>query len=203
MAAIASRWFRRKASQRLPRSGSLGARFIQREMVLSERSKPSMRSSPWIRGAPHVEFSTTMRKINSRTSFGVGLLPTCLLTLEISRQYIRKPVRCQRTTVSGVTMRRDCFQAEQTRRAITQKNLSNTPGHGRGRRRFSATSSARRVVDAKQDSREGASPVLRQNSVRTENSAIPCPDGCLIQVIPSPSDAKHLSWGTRAVYLYI
>jgi len=65
-----------------------------------------------------------MRKINSRTSFGVGLLPTCLRTLEINRQYIQKPVRCQRTTVSGATMRRDCFQADQTRRAITQKNLS-------------------------------------------------------------------------------
>src|SRR5882724_10218092 len=130
-----------------------------------------MRSSPWIRGAPHVGFSTTMRKINSRTSFGVGLLPTCLRTLEISRQYIQKPVRCQRTTVSDVTMRRDCFQAEQTRRAITQKNLSKT--------------------------------VLRQNSMRIKNSAIPCRDGCLIQVIPSPSNAKNLSRGTRAAYLYI
>src|ERR1700693_5943724 len=47
------------------RSGSLGARFIQREIVRSETSKPSMRSSPWMRGAPHVEFSTTIRKINS------------------------------------------------------------------------------------------------------------------------------------------
>jgi hypothetical protein len=46
-------------------------------------------------------------------------------------------------------------------------------------------------------------PVLRQNSMRTENSAIPCRDGCLIQVIPSPSDTKNLSRGTRAVYLYI
>jgi len=32
MATIASRRFRRKASQRLARSGLLGARFIQREM---------------------------------------------------------------------------------------------------------------------------------------------------------------------------
>src|SRR5437773_3021430 len=62
MAAIASRWFRRNASQRLARSGSLGARFIQREIVLSESSKPSMRSSPWIRGAPQVGFSATIRK---------------------------------------------------------------------------------------------------------------------------------------------
>ena len=45
--------------------GSLGARFIQREIVRSETSKPSMRSSPWMRGAPHVEFSTTIRKSNS------------------------------------------------------------------------------------------------------------------------------------------
>jgi hypothetical protein len=29
--------------------------------------------------------------------------------------------------------------------------------------------------------------------MRTENSAIPCHDGCLIQVIPSPSNAKNLS----------
>ena len=36
-------------------------------------------------------------------------------------------------------------------------------------------------------------PVLRQNSMRTENSVIPCHDGCLIQVIPSPSNAKNLS----------
>ena len=63
-----------------------------------------------------------IREINSRTSFGAGLLPTCLRTLEISRQYIRKPVRCQRTTVSGVTIRRECFQSDQTRRAITQKS---------------------------------------------------------------------------------
>ena len=36
-------------------------------------------------------------------------------------------------------------------------------------------------------------PVLRQNSMRTENSAIPCRDGCPIQVIPSPSSAENLS----------
>src|SRR5207249_8847053 len=84
-------------------SGSRGARVIQREIVRSETSKPSMRSSPWMRGAPHVEFSTTMRKINSRISFDVCRLPTGLLTLEISFQYKRNPALCQRTTVSGVT----------------------------------------------------------------------------------------------------
>ena len=36
-------------------------------------------------------------------------------------------------------------------------------------------------------------PVLRQYPMRNENSAIPRHDGCLIQVIPSPSNAKNLS----------
>src|SRR6202021_3595689 len=61
--------------------------------VRSETSKPSMRSSPWMRGAPQVEFSATILKIKSRTSFDVCLLPTRLLALEISRQYQRKPAR--------------------------------------------------------------------------------------------------------------
>jgi len=42
----------------------LGARFIQREIVRSEMSNPSISSSPWMRGAPQVGFSATMRKIN-------------------------------------------------------------------------------------------------------------------------------------------
>jgi hypothetical protein len=40
--------------------------------------------------------------------------------------------------------------------------------------------------------------VLRQNSMSTENSAIPCRDGCPIQVIPQPSSAKNLSRGTSS-----
>src|SRR5258708_37171123 len=40
--------------------------------------------------------------------------------------------------------------------------------------------------------------------MRTENSAIPCRDGCPIHVIPSPSSAKILSRrNARAAYLYI
>jgi len=47
-------------------------------------------------------------------------------------------------------------------------------------------------------------PVLRQNSMRTENSAIPCRDDCPIQVLPHPPSAKILSRTTaRAVYLCI
>jgi hypothetical protein len=42
-------------------SGSLEARFIQRETVLWEISRPSMRSSPWMRGA-QLGFSATIWK---------------------------------------------------------------------------------------------------------------------------------------------
>src|SRR5690349_23697901 len=77
-----------------------------------------------MRGAPHVGFSTIIRKINSRTSFDVCRLPTGLLTLEISFQYKRNPPLCQRTTVSGVTATRDCCHADQNRRTTTQKSLS-------------------------------------------------------------------------------
>ena len=69
--AIASRWFRRKASQRLTRSGSFGARFIQRETVLSESSKPSMRSSPWIRGAPAVQSVKKCSQFGRRRNCGI------------------------------------------------------------------------------------------------------------------------------------
>src|SRR5450755_1483186 len=55
-----------------------------------------------MRGAPHVGFSLTMRKINSRTSLLTGLLPTAFRAREIQLQYSRNPARCQRTTVSGL-----------------------------------------------------------------------------------------------------
>jgi hypothetical protein len=54
-------------------------------------------------------------------------LPTRPLTLEINLQYRRNPPRCQRTTASGFTSMRDCFQAPQKRRANTQKILSTAP----------------------------------------------------------------------------
>jgi hypothetical protein len=45
-------------------SGLLGAFRIQREIVRSEMSKPSMSNSPRIRGAPQVEFSIVIRKLD-------------------------------------------------------------------------------------------------------------------------------------------
>jgi hypothetical protein len=75
-----------------------------------------------MRGAPQVGFSATMRKINSRTSLDNLFLPTCFLTFEIRLQYSRNPARCQRTTVSGLTTRRDFFQSDQNRDASTRQS---------------------------------------------------------------------------------
>jgi len=140
IAAMASLWLRRKASQRLAGSRFVETRFIQREMVLSETSKPSIRSSPWIRGAPQLGFSVTIWKMRSRTSFGVCLPPMGFLVFEIILQYQRNPARCHRTTVSGVTTRSACFHPDQHRRMSSQKSLSNKYNFGRGWCRLSTTS---------------------------------------------------------------
>ncbi len=90
-----------------------------------------------------VGFSATIWKIRFLTSLDSLLLPTCFLTLEIRLQYKRNPLRCQRTTVSGVTTRRDCFQADQNLRASTQKSLSRGLSLGLGFLRFRTVSCCR------------------------------------------------------------
>src|ERR1039458_5472933 len=83
-----------------------------------------------MRGAPQVGFSATMRKIRSRTSLLIGFLPTTFRAREIQLQYSRKPVRCQRATVSGVTRINDLFQPDQTFRRTTQNSLSTELSRG-------------------------------------------------------------------------
>src|ERR1017187_8172983 len=62
IAAIASLWLVRNAAHRFAGSGFLGTFLIQRSTVRSETSKPSIFSSPWMRGAPQVRFSETIRE---------------------------------------------------------------------------------------------------------------------------------------------
>jgi len=126
-------------------AGAFGTRFIQRETVLSETSKPSMRSSPWMRGVPQVGFSAAMRKIKFRTCGDVCFLPGRFLTLETNLQNNRKRVRCQRTTLSDVTTIRPCCQPDQTRHATTQNNLSKGAKRDRGLRRLRTVSCWRKA----------------------------------------------------------
>jgi hypothetical protein len=91
IAAIASLWLARNASQHFAGCGLLGALLIQRITVRSEMSKPSILSSPWTRGAPQVLFSATMRKMSSRSSLLTQRLPAQARCREIHFQYILNP----------------------------------------------------------------------------------------------------------------
>ena len=66
-----------------------------------------------MRGAPQVGFSVTIRKIKARTSLLTGFRPPIGLTLESNLQYKRNPVRCQFTTVLGVTKMRGFLHPDQ------------------------------------------------------------------------------------------
>src|SRR5450631_1881694 len=65
---------------------------------------PSLRSSPWIRRAPHSGLARLMARINWRISSGTFGLPPG--ERDLHRQNKRKPARCQRITVSGLTITR-------------------------------------------------------------------------------------------------
>jgi hypothetical protein len=86
IAAMASRGLRRNVSQRLTGSGFLGARFMQRIIVLSETAKPNMRSSPWMRGAPRRVLDDHLEDQPANLFRGC-LLPAGFLALEIILQY--------------------------------------------------------------------------------------------------------------------
>src|SRR5437879_4680690 len=65
-------------------------------------STPSLRSSPWIRGAPHSALAMLISRTRLRIFNGiVGLPPRAF---DFQRQYNRKPARCHLTTVSGLTI---------------------------------------------------------------------------------------------------
>src|SRR5215510_5853457 len=76
MAAIACAWFRKNVFQ--PCDGD-PPRTMYFDTVDWATSKPSIRSSPWIRDAPHLGFSLLIRRMRSRNS----------------RSIFRRPARCR------------------------------------------------------------------------------------------------------------
>src|SRR6202163_2157776 len=67
-------------------------------------SMPSLRSSPWILGAPHAGLATLIWRISWRIStVTAGRPQRCF---DFHRQYDLNPARCQRITVSGRTIAR-------------------------------------------------------------------------------------------------
>ena len=89
--------------------GSLRCLGIKRETVRSEISTPSLRSSPWIRGAPQSGLAAAMFPISLRISDLMRGRPG-LFDRDNLHQYRLNRLRCHEITVSGRTITRADFQ---------------------------------------------------------------------------------------------
>ena len=89
--------------ERLPSlQGGPRLRAIYSATLVLPTSMPSLRSSPWILGAPHNGLTMLISRINRRISNDTVGRPQ--QRRDFQRQYSLKPARCQRTTVSGRTI---------------------------------------------------------------------------------------------------
>jgi hypothetical protein len=120
-------------------------------VTLSRRRTSGLHSR--LRGAPHVGFSATMRKISSRSSLLTHFRPARALCREHHVQYNLKPARCQRTPVSGWTMTSVRLHPDQNPRSITQKTLSEVASLGRGCRALRTVSCCRKAKISNSKSR--------------------------------------------------
>src|SRR5207248_241960 len=91
MAAMSGEWLCRKV--RHPWEGGQDRLTMYFATLDSATSKPSLSSSPWIRGAPHSGLSALIRRISARRSASTCGRPP--RERDFHRQYRRKPVRCQ------------------------------------------------------------------------------------------------------------
>ena len=106
--------------------------------------KPSFKSSPWIRGAPHRVFSRDIRRTRSRISLDTGGRPG-FPRRDFHVQKSLNPLRCQPMTVSGLTITRAWRQPGHRQDRMTQKTLSAFRSNGRGLFRFRTATCCRRA----------------------------------------------------------
>ena len=85
-----------------PAVGGPLLRAIYLATLVWPTSMPSLRSSPWILGAPHNGLAMLISRISRRISAGTTGRPE--RGRDFQRQYDLNPARCQRTTVSGFTI---------------------------------------------------------------------------------------------------
>src|SRR2546426_363202 len=104
---------------------------MSRETLRSATSMPSLRSSPWILGAPHRGFAAAISLTRAVISALTGGRPP-VGRPESWVQCSRKRRRCHRRTVAGVTITRDCRHPAQTLASPTQKRRSVVRSLGRG-----------------------------------------------------------------------
>ena len=97
-----------------------------------------------MRGAPQKGLAAAILLIRARTSGLVSGRPLCF-RLEIQVQKSRKHLRCQDTTVSGLTMIKARRQYFQFLERHSQNNRSAFRSRGRGQRRLKTVSCWRRA----------------------------------------------------------
>ncbi len=133
IAAIASAWLRRKVFQLC--DGSFRPLDMYFETVDWATSKPSINSSPWMRGAPHRGFSRLIRRIRSRKSRSIFGRPAPFR--DFQRQKTLKPPRCQRRMVAGLTTQAKSSSPGQTQvnQLSRARSLPRTRGRGDTRRK--------------------------------------------------------------------
>ena len=113
-------WFRRKVFH----DCDGGLRFLAMYLATVDWATwiPSIRSSPWMRGAPHRVLVRLISRIRSLISLGIPGLPGT--PRDFNRQKALKRRLCQRTRVSGRTMTIELRRLGQSRYSQTNKNRS-------------------------------------------------------------------------------
>jgi hypothetical protein len=111
------------AKERLP---SLRRRAPLRAIYLATlvwpTSMPSLRSSPWILGAPHNRLAMLISRISRRISRDTVGRPQ--RRRDFQRQYDLKPARCQRITVAGRTIASASYSLGNSRQTPPNISLS-------------------------------------------------------------------------------
>lgn len=102
--------------------GGLRCRTTYFATVDLESSNPSFKSSPWIRGAPHLGFARLILRISSMTSPETEGRPRAWRLFQL--QYSRNPFQRQPMTVSGLTTARVDRQPPHKRESQAQSRRS-------------------------------------------------------------------------------
>src|SRR5262249_19731801 len=113
-------WFRRNVFH--PCEGGPLLRAIYLATLVWPISMPSLRSSPWILGAPHNRLARLISRISRRISSGTVGRPR--RRRDFQRQYDLKPARCQRITVSGRTIASASYISGNRRQTAPNISLS-------------------------------------------------------------------------------
>ena len=105
-----------------PCDGGRLTRGMYLATVVCPTSMPSFSSSPWIRGAPQSGLARLTSRMSRRiSSSAFGRPPR---GFDFQRHQSRKPARCQRITVSGLTMVRASSTLGATRYSTDNMNRS-------------------------------------------------------------------------------